>query len=591
VFIVLLTTMPVWAQSYSHARAVRLSFVEGNVTVERPDVQGWAEAPVNTPLQQGFKLSTGESSFAEIQFENGGAIRLGEQSLIDFTELALDSSGGKINRVELRQGYATFHPLPSHLGESLQVGTPLGKLTAQGGAEFRVDLDQGLERVEVINGSVEEQSNLGSMTIEKDSVLVMQPGAPEPTTVSQGITQDDWDRWVADREAHVEMPATGPSPDGYSGDADETPYGWADLAQNGNWIDVQGEGYGWIPNSSAGWAPYSSGQWCWYPGWGYTWIGAEPWGWLPYHFGAWEFVPGIGWLWFPGSLRTWSPGQVTWYQGPNWVGWIPRPHRKNPNTACGNNCGGGVVSTGTFRHGGRLTPNRMLGINPTTGTTVNVPGISPSTTAMLPGAPVALPAAQSHGFRWNTPQPQVGTGIPATANTAPGSRRTGTTNPNSGIVYDPQQGSYVNGRRTTRPLVQPAFPAGPARPVTLAPSLANPAANSGLTQPVPVEGRQPVVGPVGGQGMVQPNSGVYASPRPVPSTPNNTPPGARPTGGVGQAGTSQAGTSHGGGWAPAESHASSAPAGGAGHGGPAGGGTAGGGHSAPAGGGTTGGHH
>src|SRR5208283_4764470 len=83
-FIALLSGTPVWSQSYSHARVVRLSFVEGDVTVRRPDVQAWAEAPVNTPLQEGFKLSTGENSFAEIQFENGGTVRLGRLSLIDF---------------------------------------------------------------------------------------------------------------------------------------------------------------------------------------------------------------------------------------------------------------------------------------------------------------------------------------------------------------------------------------------------------------------------------------------------------------------------------------------------------------------------
>src|SRR5208282_2329060 len=118
-FIALLAVNPVWAQSNSHARIVRLSFVEGDVTVQRPDVQAWAEAPVNTPLQEGFKLSTGENSYAEIQFENGGTIRLGELALLDLTELELAPNGDKINHVELRQGYATFHPLSSDRGDSL----------------------------------------------------------------------------------------------------------------------------------------------------------------------------------------------------------------------------------------------------------------------------------------------------------------------------------------------------------------------------------------------------------------------------------------------------------------------------------------
>jgi hypothetical protein len=235
-----------------------------------------------------------------------------------------------------------------------------------------------------------------------------------------------------------------------------------------------------------------------------------------------------------------------------------------------------------------------MGIDPTVGTTVRAPAVSPSTTAMLPGVAVTLPAAQGHGFRWNTPQlqqtqPQAGTGMPTTVNSAMGPRRgAGIANPNSAIVYDPQQGSYVNGHHPTRPPVQPAFPTGSARPITAIPSPANP----GWTQPVPIEGRQQVVAPAGGQ-IVPPVRGVYASPAPMPSAPTTAPSAVRPSAGVGQAGAGQAGTSRGGGWAPAQSSAGSAPAGGAGHGGPAptgGGGAAGAGHSTPTGGAASG-HH
>jgi len=565
-FIALLTVTPVWAQSYSHARIVRLSFVEGHVTVQRPDVEVWAEAPVNTPLQEGFKLSTGENSFAEIQFENGGTIRLGELALLDFTKLGLDSNGGKINHVELRQGYATFHPLPSSLGESLHVDTPYGTLIAPGDTRFRADLDQGLERVEVFKGAVEVQSNLGAMTLEKDSVLVMQPDASEPTVVSQGITEDDWDQWVEDREAGMEMPATGPSPNTYAGDAVESTYGWNDLSQYGSWSNVPGAGYGWTPSwVTAGWAPYSTGQWCWYPGWGYTWIGAEPWGWLPYHYGWWEFIPGMGWVWFPGSLRTWSPSQVTWFNGPGWVGWIPRPHRKDGAIACGNNCGGGVVSTATFRHGGLLTSNLMLGFSPTTGERVKEPGIIPTTAVKLPGRAVSSPAAQSQGFRGNPAHAPVGAGIPAPATTSPGSRHAGAAPPNSTIVYEPQQDRYINGHRVTKPQESPASPAGAGAPHTQT-------ANPGLIQPVPVGSRGPSGQAAENQRPVQPNSYGNSFAKQGPSGPNSNP-------SRGQGSEGPTGGSHVGGGAPAGGHTGSAPAGG-GHAGaaPAGGGGAAAGH-------------
>jgi len=101
-----------WGQTYSHARIVRLSFVEGNVTVQRSDIADWAEAPINTPIQEGFKLSTAEGGFAEVEFENGSTVRLGQLSTLEFTQLALGSDGSKINCLTMPQGYATFHAAP-----------------------------------------------------------------------------------------------------------------------------------------------------------------------------------------------------------------------------------------------------------------------------------------------------------------------------------------------------------------------------------------------------------------------------------------------------------------------------------------------
>ena len=428
--IALLNSYPAWAQTNSHARVVRLSFVEGKVNVQRPDVQAWADAPVNTPLQEGFQLSTGENSFAEVEFENGGTICLGEFSLLDLTVLELAPNGGHINHVDIRQGYGTFHPLPSRVEQPLQVGTPLGTLIAEGGAKFRVDLDQSVARVEVFKGSVQVQSSLGDITIDQDSALVLQPGSSDPTVVSQGITRDDWDNWVDDREANLEMPPTGPSPDTYDGDEGGATYGWSDLLHYGTWSNVPGAGFGWTPNmATSPWSPYANGQWCWYPGYGYTWIGAEPWGWLPYHYGSWEYLLGNGWVWFPSSLRTWSPGRVTWFHGDNWVGWVPHSHLKGNSNGCGDNCGGGVESTAAFRHGGRLTSNRMLNVNPTSGEMVKDPGIIPSTTAKLTGPAVPFPAAQSRSPGARSTFISPGAAISAPATTAAGTRHTGSLRP------------------------------------------------------------------------------------------------------------------------------------------------------------------
>src|SRR5882672_4392110 len=89
----------------SHVRVVRLSFVDGTVTVRSPGSTEWAPATINVPIQEGFSLATDQKSFAEVQFENGSTMRIGELSSIDFTELALTPQGGHINHLTLDEGY------------------------------------------------------------------------------------------------------------------------------------------------------------------------------------------------------------------------------------------------------------------------------------------------------------------------------------------------------------------------------------------------------------------------------------------------------------------------------------------------------
>src|SRR5438094_10390641 len=197
------------AEEYSRARVVRLSFTEGTVTLQRPDLADWAKAPVNTPIQEGFKLSTAENSFAEVEFENAlSTARLGQLSLLEFNQLALAPDGGTVNRLTLNQGYATFHFVPSE-EDVYEVKAGDATLTPNGKAQFRVDLDEGQVRGAVFKGSVEVSSRKGPQTLTKNMVLYLRAG--EPAELAQGITKDDWDAWVAERDqtkVAVQAPAS-----------------------------------------------------------------------------------------------------------------------------------------------------------------------------------------------------------------------------------------------------------------------------------------------------------------------------------------------------------------------------------------------
>jgi hypothetical protein len=464
-----------WAQEgYSHVRIVRLSFAEGAVTVQRPDVEEWAMASTNTPVQEGFKLSTAENGFAEVEFENSSTARLGQLSLLEFTQLVLMPSGGKVNRMTLHQGYATFNVIPEG-DDFYEVKTGSATLTPHGKSRFRVDYDQGMVQVKVFKGSVEILSPEGTGTLGKNTVLLVRPGADEPFQIAQGITKDAWDEWVEQRENRVEMARNQSAPSPYSTAVPDLLFGWMDLMSYGNWHSLPGYGYGWAPMVDYGWSPFTMGRWCWYPGFGYAWIGAEPWGWLPYHYGTWMYQPGLGWCWLPGNFGYWSPGIVNWYQGPGWIGWSPRSPLAGGGQA---NCPQpqGCVTTvndGTVRQGLPVRPNRLPGVDPRDGRLVERPDVRPDRLGMLPGTPQAQPAV-FRGARGTQPAGGAFEGRGATGRLrqlAPEGAREGD------IVYDPAEGQYVN---------RPGRRAAPETPAAQAPSAA-PATSGRVGRPGPRE--------------------------------------------------------------------------------------------------------
>ncbi len=486
-FVLLLVSAPTRAQEYSHARIVRLSFVEGEVTVEGQGADEWAEALVNTPLQEGFRVATGEDGFAEVEFENASTARLGQQSLLEFTQLVLAPSGGKVNRLRLHEGYATFNFIPED-DDFYEVTAGEATLTPAGKSRFRLDLEEGLLLVKVFKGSVEISSPEGTGTVGENAMLELRRGEEPVFQITQGITKDAWDEWVEERESQVELVRHREGiPVPYSNDVTSLLYGFVDLARFGEWVVLPGYGTGWVPNVGGGWSPYTWGRWCWYPGYGYTWISSEPWGWLPYHYGQWIYQPGYGWCWLPSSFQAWSPALVSWYRGPGWVGWAPQgsPRLGGGGADCRHARGcGATVSEDAFRHGRPVTPEGLLQINPETeGRHVGRPDIEPGRLARLPGEPfrrTGVPAlaqepvsrqpgvATSRGSSDRTPQAApmasapVGRPLSSSPRREPGvSVDRGAAS--GGIVFDSEERRYVNNPAlTARPLSESPAQAAPS---------------------------------------------------------------------------------------------------------------------------------
>jgi hypothetical protein len=425
-------------QELSHARIVRLSFAEGNVTVHRPDVAEWSAAPVNTPIQEGFKVATGLSGFAEIEFENASTARIGQRTLLEFTQLALLPSGGKVNRMHLAEGYGTFNLLPES-DDIYEVTVGTATLTPQGKCRFRVDWEEGVLQVKVFKGSVEIMSPEGTGTLGKNTVLEIRPSGDQPFEISQGITRDDWDKWVEEREERSELVRQmGPGRvlSGFTNNASGIIWGAMDLMYYGSWFHDPLYGYGWVPTVGPGWSPFSYGRWTWLPGWGYTWIGYEPWGWLPYHYGSWTYNQGIGWCWFPSAtFGTWSPAAVQWYRGNGAVGWSPRWRDSGGACTAPNGCVATVPET-TLSEGRPVRPGDIRwGRSFDNGRPVERVDITPGRSALLPGSTVDF----SRGFA-------RGAGDAGSTREGGISVVGGTTAParSSGVAFDPDTRTYVN---------------------------------------------------------------------------------------------------------------------------------------------------
>ena len=103
----LLLAVPAFADS--QARIVRLSYIDGDVRINRNVGDGFEEAILNMPVVQGTRLYTGNDGRVEVEFENGSTVRLSGPSDLLFRQLTLRSSGDKVSMLDLREGLAYFN--------------------------------------------------------------------------------------------------------------------------------------------------------------------------------------------------------------------------------------------------------------------------------------------------------------------------------------------------------------------------------------------------------------------------------------------------------------------------------------------------
>jgi hypothetical protein len=305
------------ASAESKARIVRLSEVQGTVQIDRGAADGFDKAFINLPVIEGSRLKTGKDSRAEVEFEDGSALRLAPESEVDFTRLGLADDGQKLSTVQLVSGtvYANLHPKKSgeKAGDQFQLNFARESVTVAEAAHFRVELDGTTKAtLAVFKGKLSATSPSGqtevaekhSATIEfANNDLTNNDSAEKDTFVIaknyEAEPSDAWDRQQTDYHDRYASA-------GGSGISSPYAYGMSDLNYYGSFMNVAGYGNIWQPYFiGANWSPFQDGGWAFYPGAGYMWVSGYPWGWMPYNYGNWAFIPGFGWAWQPGYYNPW----------------------------------------------------------------------------------------------------------------------------------------------------------------------------------------------------------------------------------------------------------------------------------------------
>jgi len=316
------------AQADISPGVVRISLIQGGVSVQRGDTGDWSAAALNQPLVGGDRISTGDHSHAELQLDHANIIRLGNN-----TQAKIATIERTQIQVQVAQGVTCYTVLKDSEAE-VEIDTPNAAIrpTSEEGV-YRIEVNGFETDVIVRTGAADISTPQGSTRVEKGQAATVRGTAEDSGNVLGGAPSDDtWDSWNNDRDGVIRNAQSWKQTNRYF-------VGSEDLDAYGHWVNVPDYGQVWSPTVGANWAPYRAGRWIWEPYWGWTWVSHEPWGWVPYHYGRW-FLYGTAWMWWPGPVNygsyrpEWAPAYVSFFvfgghrgdsvgSGFRSVGWMP----------------------------------------------------------------------------------------------------------------------------------------------------------------------------------------------------------------------------------------------------------------------------
>ena len=308
------------------ARAARLQYMTGSVSVQPHGTDEWAAGALNRPLTNADNIWADKDSRAEIS-AGTGVIRIGAESSLTLTNIDENSV-----QLQLHQGEMNLHVRRLYDNERYEVDTPNQAFTVSKPGDYRFDVDSDNNRtvITVWRGEGESTGSGPAVRIREGQQAKFGDGTnTDDADLHSAPSPDSFDEWARSRDDRTDRSASARyvSPD---------VVGYEDLDEYGTWKETDQYGAVWVPSSvSVGWTPYRNGHWIWVDPWGWTWVEDEPWGYAPFHYGRWVYYDNY-WGWAPGPIYArpyYAPALVAWFGGGGWgvgfgggwggYGWCP----------------------------------------------------------------------------------------------------------------------------------------------------------------------------------------------------------------------------------------------------------------------------
>jgi len=234
------------------ARAARLQYTNGSVSVQPQGTGDWVTGELNRPLTNSDNIWADKNSRAEISVGTG-LIRIDSESSLTLTNIAENAV-----QLQLHQGAMYLHVRRLYDGETYEVDTPNQAFTVQKPGDYRFDVDSDGDKtvITVWRGEGESTGSGPSVRIRSNQQARFTNGTSMTNDIHGAPAPDAFDEWAQSRDGRMDHSASARyvSPD---------VVGYEDLDEYGSWKETPDYGALWVPSVAPGWSPYYNGNWIW----------------------------------------------------------------------------------------------------------------------------------------------------------------------------------------------------------------------------------------------------------------------------------------------------------------------------------------